>query len=80
MPKIKIWAQNFGKQMLDLKSAPSKLGTRKISLKDLKVNTFWPKMPKTGHLGSTFWKTNVRFEISTFEIVYMRNFCKRLKS
>ena len=23
-PKLGIWAQNFGKQMLDLKSAPSK--------------------------------------------------------
>ena len=31
-------------------------------------------MPKIGHLGSTFWKTSVRFEISTFEIGYKGNF------
>ena len=48
--------------------------------KDLKVNTFWPKMPKTGYLGTTFWKTNAKFEISTFEIGYMLNFVKRLES
>ena len=33
-------------------------------------------MPKFGHLSSKFWKTNVRFEISTFEIGYQRNFVK----
>ena len=33
-------------------------------------------MPKIGHLGSTFWKTNVRFEISTFEIGDKGNFVK----
>ena len=29
-----------------------------------------------GDLGSNFSKNNVRFEISTFEIGYMRNFAK----
>ena len=33
-------------------------------------------MPKIGHLGSKFWKTNVRFEISTFEIRCKGNFVK----
>ena len=33
-------------------------------------------MPKIGHLGSKFWKTNVRFEINTFEIRYKVNFVK----
>ena len=33
-------------------------------------------MPKFGHLGLKFWKTNVRFEISTFEIWYKGNFVK----
>ena len=33
-------------------------------------------MPKFGDLDSTFSKTNVRFDISTFEIGYMRNFVK----
>ena len=33
-------------------------------------------MPKIEYLSSTFSKTNVRFEISTFEIGYMRNFVK----
>ena len=33
-------------------------------------------MPKFGRLGSNFWKTNVRFEISTFEIGYKGNFVK----
>ena len=33
-------------------------------------------MPKFGDLDSTFSKTNVRFEISTFEIGYIRNFVK----
>ena len=37
-------------------------------------------MPKSGDLDSTFSKTNVRFEISTFEIVYIRNFVKTLDS
>ena len=31
-------------------------------------------MPKSGHLSPKFSKTNVRFEISTFEIGYMQNF------
>ena len=35
-------------------------------------------MPKSGDLDSTFSKTNVRFEISTFEIGYIRNFVKTL--
>ena len=33
-------------------------------------------MPIFGNLGSTFSKTNARFEISTFKIGYMRNFIK----
>ena len=33
-------------------------------------------MPKIGYLGSKFWKTNVRFEIRTFEIGYKGNFVK----
>ena len=33
-------------------------------------------MPKFGDLGSKFLKTNVKFEINTFEIWYMRNFVK----
>ena len=33
-------------------------------------------MPIFGDLGSNFSKTNVRFEISTFKIGYMRNFAK----
>ena len=33
-------------------------------------------MPKFGDLGSKFSKANVRFEISPFEIGYMRNFVK----
>ena len=33
-------------------------------------------MSKTGHLGLIFWKTNVRFEISTFEVGYKVNFIK----
>ena len=33
-------------------------------------------MLKFGDLSSTFLKTNVRFEISTFEIGCMRNFAK----
>ena len=37
-------------------------------------------MAKFGHLGSKFWKTNDRFEISTFEILYRQNFVKRLES
>ena len=37
-------------------------------------------MLKFGHLSSTFWKTNVRFEISTFEIGYMLYLVKRLES
>ena len=31
-------------------------------------------MPKFGDLGPKFSKTNVRFEVSTFEIGYMQNF------
>ena len=37
-------------------------------------------MPKFGHLGPAFWKTNVRFEISTLEIWYMLTCVKRLES
>ena len=33
-------------------------------------------MPKIEYLSSAFSKTNLRFEISTFEIGYMRNFVK----
>ena len=33
-------------------------------------------MPKFGHFGSKFSKNKVKFEISTFEIGYMRNFVK----
>ena len=33
-------------------------------------------MSKTGHLGLIFWETNVRFEISTFEVGYEVNFIK----
>ena len=33
-------------------------------------------MLKIGHLGSKFWKTNVRFEISTFKIECKGNFVK----
>ena len=33
-------------------------------------------MPKFGDLDSKFSKTNVRFEISTFEIGYIRKFVK----
>ena len=33
-------------------------------------------MPIFRHLGFKFLKTNVRFEISTFETVHMRNFIK----
>ena len=69
-PKLGIWAQNFGKQISDLKSAPSKQSTCQILLKDQKDDTFWPKRPKFGQLCSQFWKTNVRFEIINFEIGY----------
>ena len=58
--------------MSDLKSAPSKKGSCEILLR-LEMTTFSPKMSKFGYLGSTFLKTNVRFEISTFEIVYRQN-------
>ena len=37
-------------------------------------------MTKIGHLGPKFWKTNVRFEISTFEIGYMIDFVKRFEN
>ena len=37
-------------------------------------------MAKIVYLCSTFSKANVIFEISTFEIVYMLNFLKRLES
>ena len=37
-------------------------------------------MPKFGHLGSIFSKANVKFEISSFKIGYMRNFVKIRKS
>ena len=33
-------------------------------------------MSKFGYLGSKFLKTNDKFEISTFEIGYMKNFVK----
>ena len=33
-------------------------------------------MPKFGDLGSKFLETNVKFEISNFEIGYVRNFVK----
>ena len=33
-------------------------------------------MPKYRDLDSNFSKTSVKFEISTFEIVYMQNFIK----
>ena len=33
-------------------------------------------MPKFEHLGSKFSKTNVRLEISIFEIEYIQNFVK----
>ena len=70
--------QNFRKQKSDLKSEPSKYDTGKISR--LKVETFWSKMPKFGYLGSNFPKINVKFEFSTFELGYMRNFVKTRKS
>ena len=38
--------------------------------------TFWPKMSKFWHLGSDLSKINVKFELSTFEIEYVRNFVK----
>ena len=75
-PKLGIWAHNFGKQILDLKSAPSKQPTCYILLKDQKNYAFWPKRPKCGHLWSQFWKTSVKFEIITFEIGYKGNFVK----
>ena len=37
-------------------------------------------MPKFGHLGSKYLKTNVKFEISSFEIGYLRNFVKIRRS
>ena len=37
-------------------------------------------MPKLGDLCAKFLKTNVRFEISTFEIANRQNFVKRLES
>ena len=40
------------------------------------MDTFWPKTPKFGDLGSKFLKTNVRFEITTFEIKFIPNFVK----
>ena len=36
-------------------------------------------MPIFGDMGPRFPKTNVRFEISTLEIGYMRNFSKTRK-
>ena len=45
----------------------------------MKVATFWPKMPILRNLGSKFSETNVRFEISTFELGYMQNFLKIIK-
>ena len=36
-------------------------------------------MPKFGYLGSKSSKTNVRLDVSTFEIGYGQNFVKRLK-
>ena len=50
----------FWKQMSDLKSAPSKLSTGKISLR-LESYTFWTKMTIFGDLGSDLLKTSVRF-------------------
>ena len=60
--------QNFGKRNSDMKSAPSKQDTDKISLR---IDTLWSKMRKFGDLGSQFLKTNDKFEISTFKIGYM---------
>ena len=37
-------------------------------------------MPKFGHLGSKFLKTNVRLDISNLEIKIMQNFVKIFKS
>ena len=36
-------------------------------------------MPIFGELGSTFLETNVRFEISKFEIGYMQNFADKIR-
>ena len=40
---------------------------------------FGPKILKLGYLWSKFWKTNVRFEISTLEIGYMLYFVERVE-
>ena len=67
--------KNFRERKSDLKSAPSKQDPVKILLR-LDINTLWPRMPKFRDLGSTFLKTNNKFEISTSEIGYMGNFVK----
>ena len=36
-------------------------------------------MPIFGELGTTFLETNVRFEISNFEIGYMQNFADKIR-
>ena len=55
-PNLDIFTQSSGKPMSDLKSAHSKQGTDKTLLKDYKVDTYWPKTPKFGNLGSRFGK------------------------
>ena len=55
----------------DLKSAPSKLDTEKILLKNLKVDTSWPKIPKFGHLGSNFEKQKL---VENSRFLQFRNF------
>ena len=53
-------AQNFPKPMSDLKSTSSKQGTGKISWKDQKVDTSWPKLTKFAHLGLKFEEQNLQ--------------------
>ena len=69
------WARNFWKQMSDLKSAPAKQHTRKISLR----LDSWYFLTKMGIWVQNFSKTNVRFKISTFEIEHMRNFANKIR-
>ena len=41
----------------------------------LESYTFWPKMSILGDLGSNISKTNLRFEVSAFEIGKLAKFC-----
>ena len=45
--------------MSDLKSATLKQGAGKLLLKDKKIQTALPKIPKFGHLNSNFEKRKV---------------------